>query len=58
MAFDAKMAQKINRVWLQALQWLFVQRWLALCISQSTTAAVNSQRFVFVGFYCLFRLPS
>ena len=47
MAFDAKMAQKRNCVWLQALQCLFVQRWLPLGISQSTTEAVNSKHIFF-----------
>ena len=53
MAFDAKMAQKRNCVWLQALQCLFVQRWLPLGISQSTTEAVNSKT-LFFGFCCFF----
>ena len=52
MAFDAKMAQKRNCVWLQALQCLFVQRWLPLGISQSTTEAVNSKHFF--GFFVVF----
>ena len=54
MAFDAKMAQKRNCVWLQALQCLFVQRWLPLGISQSTTEAVNSKQFFFFGFLLFF----
>ena len=60
MIFDAKMAQKRNGVWLQALQCLFVQIWFPLCILQSTTAAVNSKHFFgfIVVFYCLFGLPS
>ena len=54
MAFDAKMAQKRNSVLLQALQFLFVQRWLLLGISQSTTEAVNSKHFFFVFFLLFF----
>ena len=53
MAFDAKMAQKRNCIWLQALQCLFVQRWLPLGISQSTTEAVNSKHFL-GGFWLFF----
>ena len=52
MAFDEKMAQKRNGVWLQDLQCLFVQRWLPLCTSQSTTAAENSKHFLVV--FCCF----
>ena len=39
---------------------VFVQRWLPLGISQSTTEAVNSKHFLgfFIVFYCLFSLPS
>ena len=53
MACDAKMAQKRNCVWLQDLQCLFVQRWLPLGISQSTTEAVKSKHFFF-GFLLFF----
>ena len=52
MAFNAKMAQKRNCVWLQALQCLFVQRWLPLGISQSTTEAVAQN--LFFGFLLFF----
>ena len=54
MAFDAKMAHKRNSVWLQALQCLFVHRWLPLCMSQAKTAAVNSKHFFWFCCFLLF----